>query len=343
MHLVLPKVSHFDIGFIFGITMLACTMASVTVVWPLLFIPMLTVHSWLFGYEHLWSTYTRLLFHTEDRNRYKALIWIVPPIVFFVLLTIGKTWGLKGIYLTYFIGQFFHTVRQSWGITQAYRRQAGGMSWDSERLSEWTIWSIPIWGFLHRSAQRPNEFLFQEFWLPPVPWFVVHLVGIITITLWLYWAYTRLIAFRRNELALGHTLFMISHLIVFYLGYIWIEELCSGWLLVNVWHNVQYIAYVWIYNQKRFVIGIDTNAKVLSWLSQRGLGHTILYFIFTIALALPMYYLLPEIGFTLDGFFQNQLVPMAVVLVMSFTFHHYIVDGVIWKRRHLQTISHYAQ
>ncbi|TGL52391.1 hypothetical protein EHQ59_09545 [Leptospira kemamanensis] len=333
--MLLPKISHFDFFLIIGTTLLASTMAGVTVFWPLLFIPMLTLHSWLFGYEHLWSTYTRLLFHSEDRKRYSALLWIVFPIVFFILFAIGKTWGLKGIFLTYFIGQFYHTVRQSWGITQAYRRDAGGMSWDSEWLSELTLWSVPIWGFLHRSSQRPNEFLFQDFWLPPVPKVVVSVAGIISIILWLYWAYTRLMALRRKELDARHTLFMISHFFVFFLGYIWIEELCSGWLLVNVWHNVQYILYVWAFNQKRFVLGVDSKAKVLSWLSQKKLGVSILYFLFTITLALPMIYFLPLAGMTLDELFKNQLVPFAVLLAMSFTFHHYMVDGVIWKREHL--------
>ncbi|XDD46893.1 hypothetical protein AB3N60_02000 [Leptospira sp. WS39.C2] len=337
MDLVFPKVSRFDFAFIFGTTLLACTMSGITVVWPLLFIPMLTVHSWLFGYEHLWSTYTRLLFHTNDRKRYWKLIWIVPPIVFLVLFTIGNTWGLKGIYLTYFIGQFFHTVRQSWGITQAYRHLAGGISWDSEKLSELTLWSVPIWGFLNRCSEKPNEFLFQEFWLPPIPKMIVHTVGMVTVILLLYWVYNRLTAYLRGKLDFGHTLFMISHFFVFFVGYIFIEELCSGWLLVNVWHNVQYIVYVWIYNRKRFVTGIDPKAKVLAWLSKNGQGYTFLYFIFTIILALPIYYLVPELGMTLDGFFQNLLIPMAIVLAMSFTFHHYIVDGVIWKRHNLHT------
>ncbi|TGL24448.1 hypothetical protein EHQ46_04855 [Leptospira yanagawae] len=338
MDLVFTKFSRFDFVFIIGITLLASVMAGVTVIWPLLFIPMLTVHSWLFGYEHLWSTYTRLLFHSDDRKKFWPLVLIVPPIVFLILLKVGANWGLKGIFLLYFVGQFYHTVRQSWGILQSYRRNAGGLSWDSEVLSEVTVWSVPIWGFLYRCSQRPDEFLFQEFWLPPVPKFVVDLVGVITLMLWLYWVYSRIISFRRGKLPMGHSIFMVSHFFVFFVGYIFIDELCSGWLLVNVWHNVQYIVFVWVYNRSRFRLGIDPKAKVLSWLSQVGSGNAILYFLFTITLALPIYYLLPELGYSLDEFFKRQLVPMSVVLAMSLTFHHYIIDGVIWKGRN-NTVS----
>ncbi|MCW7469581.1 hypothetical protein [Leptospira kanakyensis] len=333
MHLVLPKVSRFDFGFIVGTTVLACTMAGVTVVWPLLFIPILTVHSWLFGYEHLWATYTKLLVHPEDRKRHGTLIFLIPPFVLFGLFYLGQTFGLRGIYILYFFGQFFHTVRQSWGLAQTYRRQVGGIGWDSPRLSEITMWSVPIWGFLHRCAERPNEFLFQDFWLPPVPQVMVNLVGFVSCSLWVYWFYTRFAAYRRGELAIGHSLYMISHLFIFFSGYIWIEELCSGWLLVNVWHNVQYIAFVWIYNRTRFASGIDSNSRLLSWISQRGTKHTIAYFLVTLTFALPVYYLLPELGFTLDTFLKTSAVPTAVVLAMTFTFHHYIIDGIIWKRR----------
>ncbi|PJZ84901.1 hypothetical protein [Leptospira harrisiae] len=333
MNLVLPKVSHFDLIFIIGIALLASIMAGVTVYWPLLFIPMLTVHSWLFGYEHLWATYTKLLVHPDDRKRHGQLIFFVPLLVLLVLFYLAQTLGLGGLYVLYFFGQFFHTVRQSWGITQTYRRQAGGLIWDSTRLSEITLWSVPIWGILNRCAQRPNEFLFQEFWLPSVSQILVNLVGFLSCILWMYWFYTRFTAYRRGELAMGHSLYMISHLLIFFSGYLLIEELCSGWLLVNVWHNVQYIAFVWMYNRNRFSSGLDSKSRVLSWISQRGTKHIAAYFLVTLTFALPVYYLLPELGFTLDSFLKDSMVPTAVVLAMTLTFHHYITDAIIWKQR----------
>lgn len=327
------KDARFDLTFIFGIALLATAMASVTVYLPLLFLPMLTVHSWAFGYEHLWATYSKLLVHPEDRARYHRLIYYVPPLVLLGLYLVGRFHGLKGLYVLYFFGQFFHTVRQSWGLAQQYRWQAGGMHWDGKRLSEITLWSVPIWGFLHRANQQPDEFLFQEFWLPAVPHLVVQAAGAVSAALWLYWLYARLAAWRRGELALGHTLYMISHLVIYLGGYIIIDELCSGWLMVNVWHNVQYIAFVWAYNHRRFAAGLDARARVLSWLSQRGYRRAAYYILASVALALPIYYLLPQLGLTLDGLVKNSAVPAAIILGLTLTFHHYIVDGIVWKRR----------
>jgi hypothetical protein len=327
------KDYRFDLGFIVGIAFLAAAMSGVTVYWPLLFIPMLTVHSWLFGYEHLWATYSKLVAHPDDRARHRTLIYLVPPLVLLGIYSVGQSFGLLGLYLIYFVGQLFHTVRQSWGLAQQYRRQAGGLTWDPVRLSEITLWSVPIWGFLHRCSQRPDEFLFQDFWLPPVPRLAVHIAAVSAGVLWSYWFYTRISALRRGELALGHTLYMISHLLVFLSAYVLIDELCSGWLLVNVWHNVQYIAFVWIYNRNRFSTGIDSRSRVLSWLSQRGIGRTVLYLVATVALALPLYYLLPQLGAMFDSWIKTVAVPIAVIFSLTLTFHHYIADGIIWKRR----------
>ena len=333
------KDVRFDLTFIVGIALLAGAMSGVTVIWPLLFLPMLTAHSWLFGYEHLWATYTGLLAHPDDRRRHRYLIFFGPPLVLVALLVFGKAFGMTGLYVIYFAGQFFHTVRQSWGLAQHYRRQAGGMEWDHPRLSEITLWSVPVWGFLHRCAQRPTEFLFQDFWLPPVPRLVVIMAGIASAVLWSYWLYTRLVAWRRGSLPLGHTLYMLSHLVIYLGAYILIEEICSGWLLVNVWHNVQYIAYVWAYNRRRFQGGVDTRTRLLSWLSQRGYLRAALFFVALVALALPLYYLLPHAGEAIDALLKNTAVPAAVTLGLTLTFHHYIVDGIIWKRRHNPNID----
>lgn len=328
------KDFRFDMAFIVGIAALAGAMAGVTVIWPLLFLPMLTVHTWLFGYEHLWATYTNLWLHRDDRQRYRRLIFLVPPFVLLGLYAVGHTFGLTGLYVIYFFGQFFHTVRQSWGLAQQYRRQAGGLPWDSVRLSELTLWSVPVWGLLNRCAERPTEFLFQDFWLPPVPRLAVYIAGGISMALWGWWICTRIMAWRRGSLPLGHSLYMLSHLAVYLGSYILIPELCSGWLLVNVWHNVQYIIFVWVHNRRRFASGVDTGSRSLSWLSQPGYVRAALYFLATIALALPIYYLLPELGLTLDALLKNTAVPTAVIIGLTLTFHHYIVDGIIWKRKH---------
>ncbi len=323
----------FDLGFIVGIALLAALMSGATVLSPELFLPMLGVHTWLFGYEHLVATYTRIWGRPDDRRRYRRLSFLLPPLVLLGLYAVGRRYGLTGVYVLYFFGQFHHTVRQSWGLAQQYRRRAGGLPWDPVALSQLTMWSVPIWGLLHRCASRPDEFLYQPFWLPPVPRAVVWLAGLLSVGLWLYFGYTRVQAYRRGQLALGHTLYMLSHLLVYLGGYLLIDELCSGWLLVNVWHNVQYIVFVWLYNRRRFATGIDEETRALSWLSQPGGRRAALYFLCSVALAMPFYYLLPLLGQSIDTLAKSA-VPAVFTIGLTLTFHHYIVDAIVWKRQH---------
>ena len=146
---------------------------------------------------------------------------------------------------------------------------------------------MPLWGILHRCAEQPEEFLYQPIWLPPVPLVVVQAAGLASGVLWSFWFYTRVQAYRRGELPLGHTLYMLSHLLVYLGGYLLIEDIGSGWLLVNVWHNVQYLAFVWLHNRRRFATGIAADAPVLSWLSQAGYGRATLYYLACLAVATP--------------------------------------------------------
>ncbi|MFO0577363.1 MAG: hypothetical protein U1A78_25435 [Polyangia bacterium] len=323
----------FDLSFIFGILLLAGAMSGATVLRPTLLLPMLVAHAWLFGYDHLVATYTKLAGRPEDRARNRRLIFQLPPLILVGLYALGRTAGVTGLYALYFGWQLFHTVRQSWGIAQQYRHRAGGLAWDPVRLSEATLWSVPLWGLLHRCAERPEEFLYQPIWLPPLPMALAHAAGVASGALWLGWIVTRVRAFRRGELALGHTLYMLSHALVYLFGYLLIEDIGSGWLLVNVWHNVQYMAFVWLHNRRRFASGPVADARALSWLSQAGYGRAALYYLACLAVAAPAYYLVQRGAAGLDRLLQTAALPALLVLTLTLTVHHYIVDGIIWKRR----------
>lgn len=333
------KDAPFDLGLIGGVLLVAGIMSALTVVAPSLFLPMLAVHTWVLGYDHVAATFTKLAGLPEDRRRYRALIFYLPGLVLAVMLLIGTRLGPAALLTLYFFGQFFHTTRQSWGLAQRYRHKAGGLPWDDQRLSELTLWSVPLWGFLHRCAQQPPEFLYQELLLPRVPWALVHAAGAVCAGLCGVWVVTRVQAFLRGELALGHTLYLLSHFTVYAAGYVLIRDVNSGWLLVNVWHNAQYLGFVWLHNRQRFAGGLHPEARALSWLSQPGYGRALTYYLALMALSIPFYLLLLHTGERLDGWLAagrrlpGHVASMAAVASLTLNFHHYLVDGIIWKRR----------
>ena len=322
----------FDLTLIVGITALACGMGGAAYLVPSLFVPLLAFHTWCFGFDHVIATFTKLAGAPEDRQRNRLLLYALPPLVFTLTFAIGQSTSIGVLNTGYFVFQWFHTTRQSWGIAQHYRRAAGARPTDPSWLSELTLWSVPVVGLLHRCHQQPGKFLWMDLFLPRVPGIVVTTAGVGAAALVAVFCWTRWRALRRGDLALPHTLFFVSHLLVFSVGYLVIDDLHAGWLLVNVWHNVQYLAYVWMHNRARFDSGVRRDAKILSWLCQPGVKRGVGYFGACLLISTPLFAAIYALGDRIDRWLDGRLISISLVFALALNFHHYIVDGLIWKR-----------
>jgi hypothetical protein len=327
------KDAPFDLTLIVGITALACAMGGAVAISPSLFLPLLGLHTWCFGFDHVVSTFTKLAGVPADRRRHRFLIFGLPPLVFGATLAIGQSTSIGVLNTGYFVFQWFHTTRQSWGIAQHYRRAAGGLPGDPRWLSEITLWSLPVVGMLHRCHQQPGRFLWMDLFLPAVPAVVVGVAGLIAAALVGVFAWTRWRALQRGELSGPHTLYLCSHLLVFALAYLVIDDLHAGWLLVNVWHNVQYLAYVWMHNRARCDAGALAGAPLLTALCRPGVARGIGYFAACLAISTPLFYGLYALGDRVDLWLGGRLISVSLVFALALNFHHYIVDGLIWKRQ----------
>lgn len=327
------KDRPFDATLIFGVTVLAFGFGGAAWFSPVLFLPLLAVHTWLFSFDHVIATFTRLAGTPEDRRSHRFLIWGLPPLALLATFAAGQLGGVALIATTYFFFQWFHTVRQSWGIAQHYRRAAGGIAGDPQWLSELTLWSVPVWGLLSRCAEDYDEFLWMPVALPVVPHAVVSAAGAASVVLVLVFAWTRVSLWRRGQLSVPHTLFVVTHFLVFGAAYLAIDDLHAGWLLVNVWHNVQYLAYVWMRNRAKFSAGVRADAPILSWLCQPGLKRGVLYFAACLALSTPLFWGIYEVTGGFDRWLGQGIVSASLVFALALNFHHYTVDALIWRRR----------
>jgi hypothetical protein len=321
----------FDLGFITGITVLALGSGAIVVARPTLFGLVLFLDMWLLGYHHVVATYTRLCFDRQSFLSHRFLILWLPLIV--LAATVGLAvgigpWALATLYLYW---QWFHYTRQSWGISQAYRRKSGGLVTENERLSLLTFYLVPLWGILHRSHQDPGKFLGMELKTLPVPEPLVDAVGLAALVMLLWWLAGRAAAWWRGRLPCAHTLFVLSHFVIFYVGYVLIESINYGWLVLNVWHNAQYVAFVWLFNTNRFKGGVDPKARFLSTMSRPD--RKTLYFATCLGISTLLYL---SIALAIDGYqrhFEAVLLPLALIVYQTINFHHYIVDALIWKMR----------
>jgi hypothetical protein len=311
----------FDLVFVLGAAAAALLVGAGGALDPSRFSGLRLANLWLLGMPHVVATFTRLCF---DRSSFRAHRFLVLHLPFYVLagvaaltLAVGP-WVLVSVYLYW---QWFHYTRQSYGIAQAYRRRSGGEADGDERVSRLAVYLFPLWGILRRSSQDPGSFLGLELRVLPVPVAVVSAAGVAAAAAALVWTVGRARLARRGRLPLAHTLYVASHLAVFTVGYIAIDDIDTGWLAVNVWHNAQYLAFVWAAHNGRFHGRVDPHHRLLSTISRDGRGWSFLAV--CVAGSAAVYSALQALVGAVPALF-------AVYHVINY--HHYVVDAVIWKR-----------
>jgi hypothetical protein len=319
----------FDLRFIVAVAGIALFSGLVTAANRQLFELVLLLDLWLLGYHHVVATGTRLCFDRRSLREHRFLVFGLPPLMGIGILAAIEGLGPWSITTTYLYWQWFHYTRQSYGIAQVYRRKSGGLVSEHENLSRLVFYLVPLWGILHRSAQDPGFFLGVELRVLPVTPLVVDVVGAAALAGLGWWALGRVRAWREGRLPVAHTLYVASHHLIFAVGYILIPDIDCGWLTLNVWHNAQYLLFVWMFNTNRFKDGVDPDARFLSTISQEQ--RTLVYTSVCLGISTAIYFAVGHIAAVL---------PVALVTYQVINFHHYIVDGVIWKvrKKNLQKI-----
>lgn len=317
----------FDFTFVAGISLLAALAGAVVVANPKLFPAVFLLNAWLLGYHHVISTFTRLTFDRDSFDEHRFLITWLPLIVLtvvFAACALFGGWILTTIYLYW---QWWHYTRQSYGISRIYQRKAG---LNNDLLGKLIIYALPVWGILHRSFQAPEQFLFTEVKVLPVPFWLVSAAGLVAFVSIAWWLAQTLKSLIQGTLPIAHTLYIASHLVIFGLGYIAIQDINHGWLVLTVWHNCQYILTVWMFNNNRFKNTVDAKHRFLSKISQRS--HLFSYFAVCLFISTVLYWTLQR-SLNWVVFATATSLPLFAIVFQAINFHHYLVDAVIWKVR----------
>ena len=318
----------FDVHFVWTTSLLALAAGLAGLVEPRLFAVVLAIDVWALGYHHVVSTFTRLTFDRESFGRYRNLVIQLPIAVTVITLAAVISCGYWVLPTVYLYWQWFHYTRQSYGIERIYRRKAGATVRIDDYLTVRTLYLLPLAGILYRSYQGQARFLDMEIWYLPIRWPVLAAVAGVTGVAMAAWCYQIFRAWMEKRLAVPHTLYVLSHHLIFLTGYILIEDITVGWLVLNVWHNIQYILLVWLYNNNRFRKGIDQQAPFLSTLSQTR--NVLFYFGFCLAISTAVYAVLRHATHAAS---MGSAIPVTLIVFMIINFHHYVVDGIIWKGR----------
>ena len=267
------------------------------------------------------------MFDRESFLRSRFLILGLTPLVTIAVVALVILVGVWAVFSIYFYWQWFHYTRQSWGVSRAYRAREPSASYDDGWLDQAIFYALPALGIIYRSWQGPTKFLGQDLFVFYVPNWLFALAAGIAAVLMSVWIVRRINSWREGHLARAHTLYMLTHFTMFGFAYLVIPDITIGWLLINIWHNGQYILFVWMFNARRFKNGVDPQARLLSFISQ----PRYIWLYMGVCLALTAVFYVGIIG-AIDKWLAMGIAG-TVIIYQTINFHHYIVDSMIWKVR----------
>lgn len=301
---------------------------------PNLFYLILTLDLWLLGYHHVIATYTRIAFDTTSLKENWLLLLPLP------LLVIGLV--LLGYYLVggvlissiYLYWQWYHYTRQSEGISKAYGMKHADKEAVANPINRASFYGIAVLSFIWMISRQDGDFLGMQFWSFYLPEPIR--LGILALTLLLTASWTIYLSLLlwQKKVSYFYFTYMISHATIYIVSYIIIEPISFGWLVINIWHNSQYLFFVWLFNAKKYSSGIDNQHRVISYLSQPN--RLAIYLLTCLLLTTIIYTGLQKLT---DYAILHYNLSLILILYATINFHHYIIDSKIWKLRRPQIQS----
>ena len=319
---------------VFDITLLILPLATglgaaaTVLAFPAVFAVLLVADLWLLGYHHVVATYTRLAFTKETlrRNRFLAIDLLL--LMTAATLAVAFTAGAWVVATAFLYLQWFHYMRQGYGLARMYFRATpdGQVAGSRDLATDAVIYLVPVYGIAARSATMGTTFLNLPVKALVLPEPVITVLGVAAAAAVLFWLVRSFVSFARGALDTFYAGFVLSHVAIFLVAYVGIEDANTGWLAINVWHNLQYVLVVWMMNQKKYAGGIDPAAQFISRISQPG--RVAIYFLSCLAISTVVYVVLGSFVGVVGG-------GLAITggIYMGINFHHYVVDALIWKRR----------
>lgn len=280
---------------------------------------LIAIYASYFSTGHAMSTFSRVLWNKDSLKRYHWLLIATPAVIATLLYFLINAYGIAFMMTTYFVLQWFHYVRQGYGLSQVYRHlnKIADPNW----LHQSVIYSLPVWGVLHRMTTADQTYLYSPIYtLPKLDILVWPAMGfsLVVIALWLL---RRARDIWQGKPVWGYTLFVLSHLVVFYLAFIYIDDATLGWLGSAFWHATQYLFFVWHYNRRQ----AETAGGFSNWFQYVAIS-TIVF--------VPAFLYFGDFMTNSWAWVQQNLQLAAttgIALNLAFLYNHYLADAILWR------------
>jgi hypothetical protein len=272
---------------------------------------------------HLISTWTRVYLPRRERFRRPFHYWVVPGLAAAFAIACNQSRGLGPVYTrtVIFYWASWHFAAQSWGVLKIYQRKHGAVGSLAGHLEKALVFLPALWCVLHRLYTGPWTLFGVEVLHVRPSALVVNGVG--TLVLGLAAAYlARLWSHGERPLRAAY---LGCNAIGFIVPYLVIKDGTSAFAAAALWHAVQYVTIVWLYNRRRYLGRVDADARLLSWVSQPGRSAA---YVALLALCAAGVYSLALVA---SLAWRQAFSEVAMTLWTALTLGHYYLDGVIWK------------
>ncbi len=279
---------------------------------------------------HLISTWTRVYLVPGERTRRPIGYWVIPAVGMAMAIVADAVGGLplRLVRSIIFYWATWHFVAQSWGVLRIYQRKHGAAERPEARLEKALIFLPAFFCALHRLYTGPWGLFGIEVIHARPPALAVNALGALIVALA---AAYLLVWFGGGKRRPAHEWVRPTYLALNFVGFampfLVIRDGDSAFGAAALWHAVQYIAIVWLYNGRRYRAGIDPRARLVSWVSQRGRA---LAYVGLIALCAAVVY---SFAFGASFFIHRPFMDIALTFWTGFTLGHYYLDGILWKSR----------
>jgi hypothetical protein len=192
------------------------------------------------------------------------------------------------LYSVYFYWQQFHYGKQNFGLSVWSGTEV------PNRLDKTFYLGIVALSLLGLLSDGPQSFFGYALYFP-----ITLSISKMAIFAWMI-AITSLYIFYRPK-QLAHAL---SHTLIFSFAYMYCEHFALGWLLMNVFHNLQYLKFMKSYETKFAFLRVPV--------------------LLTIGLYILQFHVFNGLIFL--------SLPLGLSLMMALNFTHYTLDGLIWRK-----------
>lgn len=253
---------------------------------PLSFNSLFLINIWVFSLPHTFSTFSR-----SDRRSGKSLLstFLMLSIFFMSVVAATNITGMVAVYSFYFYWQQFHYGKQNLGVALSASREK------SKPIDHFFYLSVVLFSLMGLFTGGAQSFFGYVLIAPSVSF--VSKIGLFGIIITLTAIYSIIRPSGR--------LHAISHSLIFSFSYLYCEHFAVGWLMMNVFHNIQYLEFM-----KKF---------------EKNLSFLIAPVVLT-----GLFFILQ--GHVIDRAILFSL-PLGVGIMLSMNFTHYTLDAFIWKRR----------